>query len=566
MIPSTTAIKPDDWASLDAAYTSLAEVDLSPDTICEWIQQWSDIEKMLEEATALNYWKLSANTNDPEVQKHYTYFWTEIMAKAMCAAHTLKKKLLACHWYQPSPEHVEMIRRMKVEVDLFSEENAAIQSTIYARSQEFLAIIAAQTVTLGGQELTVPEAEQRLYAQDRSQRESAWRAIAARKLQDRDAIDSLMLELFVMRQNMARNSNLPNFRAHRWLDLKRFDYTPEDCLSLHESIIAEFVPLWCSIQEQRKKNLELDTLRPWDLVADPCGLPPLRPFQTVEELMDGVGRICTRIDPAIGEHFTWLRNNNYLDLEPRKNKAAGGFFYFLGQRGNGYIFYNAVGNHQDTIALLHELGHAFHFYEAHQAQELYWNVHQIPWEMIELPSLSMELLATPYLTRKEGGFYDSNEDAGRAILDELEFAIGSMLRTSLSDAFQHWLYTQDAEDLKSSDLYRAWDQLVQRFFPIVDWSGFEDIRAAGWQTKHIVTHPFYSIEYVIAQLGAFQIWKNAQHNEAETIRNLRRAHRLGASRPLPDLYEAAGIRFSLDREIVKELANYLELRLYEVMR
>ena len=74
------------------------------------------------------------------------------------------------------------------------------------------------------------------------------------------------------------------------------------------------------------------------------------------------------------------------------------------------------------------------------------------------------------------------------------------------DAFQHWVYTApEAADPAARDA--TWLALHGRLHPAVDWSGLEDIRAAGWQRKlHVFEVPFYYIEYAIAGLGAIQLY------------------------------------------------------------
>ncbi len=45
-----------------------------------------------------------------------------------------------------------------------------------------------------------------------------------------------------MRFRIAANAGLPDYRAYRWRELLRFDYTPQDCLSFHQAIEAVVVP------------------------------------------------------------------------------------------------------------------------------------------------------------------------------------------------------------------------------------------------------------------------------------------------------------------------------------
>jgi oligoendopeptidase F len=72
-----------------------------------------------------------------------------------------------------------------------------------------------------------------------------------------------------------------------------------------------------------------------------------------------------------------------------------------------------------------------------------------------------------------------------------------------------------------------------------------------------MTSPFYYIDYGIAQLGAVQLWKNSQTQFEKTVEQYIYALSLGAQRPLPDLFEAAGLTFDFSKEHVAALGKVL---------
>jgi oligoendopeptidase F len=125
------------------------------------------------------------------------------------------------------------------------------------------------------------------------------------------------------------------------------------------------------------------------------------------------------------------------------------------------------------------------------------------------------------------------------------------------DAFQDWIYTHPNH---TRDGRRAaWLELMYRFGGDVDWSGFENARAHLWHRQlHIFLHPFYYIEYGIAQLGALQVWANSKHNKAKALNDYKKALALGGSRSLPELFSAAGCRFQFDSAIIKPLIQLVQ--------
>jgi oligoendopeptidase F len=175
--------------------------------------------------------------------------------------------------------------------------------------------------------------------------------------------------------------------------------------------------------------------------------------------------------------------------------------------------------------------------------------------------MGMEMLGQPYLERDRGGFY-SQDDANRARREHLQGTVDFLPYMSVVDAFQQWLYADAPETITSSDLDAKWDELYQKFSPGEDWTGLEEVRATGWQRKqHIFTSPLYYVEYGIAQLGALQLWRNAQQDEAGTVQKFRESLRLGKTRGLRDLFEAAGIKLAFDVETIGELMKLVEAQL-----
>ena len=73
------------------------------------------------------------------------------------------------------------------------------------------------------------------------------------------------------------------------------------------------------------------------------------------------------------------------------------------------------------------------------------------------------------------------------------------------------------------------------------------------------TKPGSAIDFnALAQLGAVQVWANARKDQAGSVRQYRHALSLGGTRPLPELFEAAGARFAFDVETLREAVSLIE--------
>ena len=100
---------------------------------------------------------------------------------------------------------------------------------------------------------------------------------------------------------------------------------------------------------------------------------------------------------------------------------------------------------------------------------------------------------------------------------------------------------------------------MDRFGGAVDWSGLELARGYLWHRQpHLFTSPFYYVEYGIAQLGALQVWANSRRNRPAALASYKSALALGGSRPLPELFAAAGCRFEFSRATIAPLVTLLQ--------
>jgi oligoendopeptidase F len=304
------------------------------------------------------------------------------------------------------------------------------------------------------------------------------------------------------------------------------------------------------LQAVRREQLKLPELRPWDLSVDPLNRPPLKPFEKVDDMVARTQRVFDQIDSGLAGGFRSMQDQRLLDLDNRKGKAPGGYQSTLAESRLPFIFMNAVGLQRDVETILHEAGHAFHAL-ATRDEPLY-AYRGSPIEFCEVASMSMELLGNEFIEE----FY-SAPDANRARRTHLEGIVGIFPWIATVDAFQHWIYTHPNHT--RAERSAAWLALMDRFGGDVDWTGYGETRANLWHKQlHIFLYPFYYVEYGIAQLGALQVWANSRRNKAEALAQYQRALALGNSRPLPELFAAAGCRFSFDRATVKPLVHLVK--------
>src|SRR5690606_855571 len=126
------------------------------------------------------------------------------------------------------------------------------------------------------------------------------------------------------------------------------------------AVEAEVVPRLRELTARRAARLGLAALKPWDLDVDVAARQPLKPFETVPELIAGMKRMLHRLDPELVDHFELLQGG-WMNLEPSPNKVPGlGYQGYFPKSRRPYIYYSVVGTNDDLLTMIHEAGHAFH--------------------------------------------------------------------------------------------------------------------------------------------------------------------------------------------------------------
>jgi oligoendopeptidase F len=312
------------------------------------------------------------------------------------------------------------------------------------------------------------------------------------------------------------------------------------------------VPVVKQLDARRKAELKINSLRPWDLSVDPQNRAPLEPFKEDQAniFIDKTKEIFQRLSPELADEFESLRRNQNLDLQSRKGKQPGGYQSSLEESKQPFIFMNAAGLQRDVEVLLHEGGHAFHHLAAAPVEPLVF-LRSAPMEFCEVASMSMEMLGSEHFDV----FYN-DADAARARRMLIEGIIRFFPWMATIDTFQHWLYTHPGHSREQRT--DQWLTILDRFGGSTDWTGYENIRQSSWQRQlHLYHNPFYYVEYGIAQLGALQLWLKARQDPNRALSNYRAALKLGGTRPLPDLFSAAGIRFDFSQNMLGPLMNAL---------
>ena len=539
-----------DWSQIAPLFDRLdarAPQCQSPAEFERWILDQGEIFAALDQEGSQRYIAMTCHTDSPEAEASYLHFVEKVEPELKPRQFHLAKLFLAHPLRAQLDKHRYEVfdRDTALLVELFREENVPLQTEEAKLGQQYQKLSGSLTVNFRGEEKTLVQMGRYLEEPDRALREEAWTLVAQRRLQVADQIEEQFEALLKVREQIARNAGFENYLAYSFRAKGRFDYTAEDCVKFHAAVDTEFMPVVRLLQVERKRQLGVDALRPWDTAVDPMNRAPLRPFAEVDEMVTRTQRVFDKVDAELAAGFAQMRDLKLLDLANRKGKAPGGYQSTLAEARLPFIFMNSVGVQRDVETMLHEAGHAFHTLAA-KNEDIY-PYRNAPIEFCEVASMAMELLGNQHLEE----FYTPAE-ANRARKTHLEGIIGFFPWMATVDAFQHWIYSHPGHT--RAEPTAAWLALMDRFGGDVSWAGHESARANLWHRQlHIFLHPFYYVEYGIAQLGALQVWANSHRDPVKALRDYKAGLALGGSRPLPELFAAAGCRFDFSAETVRPL-------------
>ena len=544
-----------DWESIEPFFKDLLERNIdTKENLEQWLKDQSELEALVSEDACWRQIKMTCDTENKALEEAFTYFCMEIQPKIQPYADALNKKLVNHPLTKELDEekYFTYLRSMRKSIQLFREENIPLQAELSVMQQQYGVISGKMSVTVNDEEYTLQQAAKFLESHDRGLREEVYRKINERRLVDKEALNSLYDNLIEKRNQEAVNAGFANYRDYRFKELGRFDYTKEDCFQFHEAVKQHVLPLVNIIYQKKKEKLGLDTLRPWDIDAEPEGIKPLHPFKTSEELIEKSIECFSKLRPFFGDCLRKMQELKHLDLESRKGKAPGGYNCPLAESGAPFIFMNAAGQMHDVTTMLHEGGHAIHSFLAHPLELSGFK--EYPMEIAEVASMAMELMSMD----EWEVFFTDKADLKRAKEHQLERVITIFPWIAIIDKFQHWIYEHPSHTHEERTV--TWNTILKEFQDdVIDYSGLENYRSNNWQRQlHLFEVPFYYIEYGIAQLGAIGMWMQYKENKQLAMDNYCKALALGGTKTLPVLFEAAGLKFDFSPDKIKVLMEFVK--------
>ena len=400
-------------------------------------------------------------------------------------------------------------------------------------SSKYDKLIASAKIPFDSEERTLSQMAPYTQSKDRNVRKDAAKKVAEFFSAHKNDFDEIYDKLVKVRTEIAHKLGFKNYVELAYARLRRLDYNAQDVAGYRKQVLENIVPLHSELRERQAKRLGIDKLKFYDEPikfnsgnADPHGDP--------EWILNHGKTMYRELSKETDEFFTFMTENNLLDLLSKKGKNSGGYCTYIPDYKSPFIFANFNGTAHDVDVLTHEAGHAFQVYESrgYEVPEYLWP----SYEACEIHSMSMEFLTWPWM----GLYFENDEDKYKFI--HLSEALLFIPYGVTVDEFQHWVY--ENPEATPEERRNKWLETEKKYLPTRDYGEIDELKEGifWFRQGHIFGTPFYYIDYTLAQVCAFQFWIKSRENREKAWEEYLNLCRLGGSKPFFELMKAANLK------------------------
>lgn len=491
------------------------------------------------------------DTTDEFYEKEQNYYDEQIPEYSnMCVEY--QKILFHSPYRQVLEEKIGQVafKNMEIAMKSVSEEIIPLMQEENTLVTEYEKLLASAQIPWGEETLNLSLLTPYLKHKDAKIRREAQEKQNEFFLSIQDKLDELYDKLVKNRTLQAKKLGFETYTPLGYLRMQRNCYGREEIENLRRQVKEVWVPFAESIFEKRKERLGLSELSYTDeVVYSPKGNP--QPEGTPEEILQAGQQMYEELSSETKEFFDFMMDNELLDVFGRKTKAVGGYMTYIPDYKSPFIFANFNGTSGDVDVMTHECGHAFQGYLA--AADPIREHADIGMETAEIHSMSMEFFTEPWYS-----LFFGKETAQEYTDMHLEDAVIFVPYGCMVDEFQHIVY--DNPELTPKERKQAWKDLERVYKPHLFYDGLEFFEnGCFWQKQHhIYSFPLYYIDYVIAQLCAFEykIWMDKDREAA--WQSYLKLCKMSASKFHTELLEEAGLETPFKSGVIAKIVENLK--------
>ncbi|ASW16417.1 M3 family oligoendopeptidase [Blautia hansenii] len=491
------------------------------------------------------------DTTDEFYEKEQNYYDEQIPEYSnMCVEY--QKILFHSPYKQVLEEKIGQVafKNMEIAMKSVSEEIIPLMQEENTLVTEYEKLLASAQIPWGEETLNLSLLTPYLKHKDAKIRREAQEKQNEFFLSIQDKLDELYDKLVKNRTLQAKKLGFETYTPLGYLRMQRNCYGREEIENLRRQVKEVWVPFAESIFEKRKERLGLSELSYTDeVVYSPKGNP--QPEGTPEEILQAGQQMYEELSSETKEFFDFMMDNELLDVFGRKTKAVGGYMTYIPDYKSPFIFANFNGTSGDVDVMTHECGHAFQGYLA--AADPIREHADIGMETAEIHSMSMEFFTEPWYP-----LFFGKETAQEYTDMHLEDAVIFVPYGCMVDEFQHIIY--DNPNLTPKERKQVWKDLERDYKPHLFYDGLEFFEnGCFWQKQHhIYSFPLYYIDYVIAQLCAFEykIWMDKDRKAA--WQSYLKLCRMSAAKFHTELLEEAGLETPFKNGVLAKIVENLK--------
>ena len=420
-------------------------------------------------------------------------------------------------------------------------------------SSKYSKLIASAKIDFDGKELNLSQMVPYTQSKDRNVRIEAAKKVAQFFAENQDEFDNIYDSLVKVRTRMAQKMGYKNFVEFGYKQLSRLEYDAKMVEGYRKQVLENIVPLHTELRERQGKRLGVDKLKFYDEAikfnsgnADPHGSP--------EWILNNGKTMYKELSKETDEFFTFMTENNLLDLLSKKGKMSGGYCTYIPEHKAPFIFANFNGTSHDIDVLTHEAGHAFQVYQSRgfEVPEYLWP----SYEACEIHSMSVEFLTWPWMDL----FFENDTDKYKFI--HLSEALLFIPYGVTVDEFQHWVY--ENPEVTPKERREKWIEIEKKYLPTRDYGEVEELKNGifWFRQGHIFSSPFYYIDYTLAQVCAFQFWIKSRENREKAWKDYLNLCKLGGSKPFFELMKSANLKNPFEEGtlafVIPKIKEYLD--------
>ena len=420
-------------------------------------------------------------------------------------------------------------------------------------SSKYSKLIASAKIDFDGKELNLSQMVPYTQSKDRNVRIEAAKKVAQFFAENQEEFDNIYDSLVKVRTKMAQKMGYKNYVEFGYKQLSRLEYDAKMVEGYRKQVLENIVPLHTELRKRQEKRLRVEKLRFYDEAikfnsgnADPHGSP--------EWILNHGKTMYKELSKETDEFFTFMTENNLLDLLSKKGKMSGGYCTYIPEYKAPFIFANFNGTAHDIDVLTHEAGHAFQVYQSRgfEVPEYLWPTY----EACEIHSMSMEFLTWPWMKL----FFENDTEKYKFI--HLSEALLFIPYGVTVDEFQHWVY--ENPEVTPQERREKWLEIEKKYLPTRDYGEADELKNGifWFRQGHIFSSPFYYIDYTLAQVCAFQFWIKSREDREKAWQDYLNLCKLGGSKSFFELMKSANLKNPFEEgtlaAVIPKIKEYLD--------